>query len=53
MRQKREAAPSRYVVKLLRKDGAQVDVEYQVSLIDWMGETASLTYVRDVSAHIC
>ncbi|MBW1919793.1 MAG: PAS domain S-box protein [Deltaproteobacteria bacterium] len=49
MRQKREAAPSRYVVKLLRKDGAQVDVEYQVSLIDWMGETASLTYVRDVS----
>ncbi|RLI00595.1 hypothetical protein DRO31_08425, partial [Candidatus Bathyarchaeota archaeon] len=49
MRQKREAAPGRHVVKLLRKDGAQVDVEYQVSLIDWMGETASLTYVRDVS----
>ncbi len=49
MRQKGEAAPIRYVVKLSGKDGAQVDVEYHVSQVDWMGESASLAHIRDVS----
>jgi len=52
-RQKGTSEPSRYEVQLLKKDGGVLDVEYQVSLIDYEGEAASLTYIRDITEHKC
>jgi len=48
-RQEGSLEPPRYEVQLLKKDGGVIDAEYQVSLIDYEGEAASLTYIRDIT----
>jgi len=47
--QRGDTEPLRYSVQLTRKDDSIIDVEYQVSHIDWMGKKAILTYVRDIT----
>ncbi len=42
-------APFRYELKLRKKDGSTVDVETQISLIDYEGRPASLIFARDIS----
>jgi PAS domain S-box-containing protein len=40
---------SRYEVKLLRKDGSTILVEFNVSRIEFEGEPMNLTFARDIS----
>jgi PAS domain S-box-containing protein len=42
-------SPFRYELKLRKKDGSTVDVETQISLIDYEGRPASLVFARDIS----
>ena len=44
-----EEVPSRYEVDLIRKGGSFISVEFNVSRIEFGGESASLTFIRDVS----
>jgi PAS domain S-box-containing protein len=48
-RQAGENVPSRYEVELIRKDGSLIPVEYNVSRINFAGESASLTFIQDIS----
>jgi len=41
--------PFRYELKLRRKDGFMVDVETQISIIEYQGRPASLVFTRDIS----
>lgn len=41
--------PSQYRLKMVRKDGKGLDVEFNASYIDWEGVPSSLTIVRDIS----
>lgn len=43
---------STYRVKMIRVDGKEVDVEFNVSLIDWDGDLCSLVIGRDVGKQI-
>ncbi len=44
-----ENPPSRYEVKLLRKDGETVQVEFNISSTNFEGEPMNLTVARDIS----
>lgn len=49
-RQEGESALPQYEIELKRKDGTQVPVEFNISLIEYEGKQASLTFIRDISA---
>ena len=44
-----KTTPFRYELKFQRKDGTNVDVENQISLIEYDGRPASLVFCRDIS----
>lgn len=44
-----EEHPVQYEIRLLRKDGTEVEVENHVSVIDFEGKPASLTFTRDIT----
>ncbi len=48
-RQRGEPQPDRYELKLLRKDGKIVEAEAAVSLTEYEGKPAVLSFVRDIS----
>lgn len=48
-RQRGGVHPERYEFKMLRADGTKIDVENHVSVIDYEGEPASLSFVRDIT----
>jgi PAS domain S-box-containing protein len=48
-RQKGQDAPSRYEFRGLRKDGRTIYIEASVSGITYLGEPASLAYLRDIT----
>lgn len=41
--------PSQYRSKMVKKDGTELDVEFNASYIDWEGVPSSLTIVRDIT----
>jgi len=41
--------PFRYELKIRRKDGSFVDVETQISIIEYQGRPASLIFTRDIT----
>ncbi len=45
-----ENVPSRYEIKLVKRDGSTIDVEVDASLIMFEGKPASLTIEKDVTA---
>lgn len=51
-RQKGEHALSRYEVKLLRKDGTTIDVEFHISTVELDNETLIISYVRNIEDRI-
>jgi PAS domain S-box-containing protein len=48
-RQRGEAPPHQYELSLVRKDGTEVPVETNASLIEYEGNPASLSFCRDMS----
>lgn len=48
-RQRGEAPPHQYELFLVKKDGAEVPVETNASLIEYEGKPASLSFCRDMS----
>jgi PAS domain S-box-containing protein len=44
-----KTTPFRYELKFRRKDGTDVDVENQISIIEYDGRPASLVFSRDIS----
>ena len=48
-RMRGEPAPARYEFKGIRKDGTSVDIEASVAPITYLGDAASLLYLRDVT----
>jgi PAS domain S-box-containing protein len=44
-----KTTPFRYELKFRRKDGTDVDVENQISIIEYNGRPASLVFSRDIS----
>jgi len=51
-RQRGEKTPPRYEVKLLRKDGTVIDVEFHISTVKFEDETLTITYARDIEDRI-
>ena len=51
-RQRGEKTPSRYEVKLLKRDGAVIDVEFHISTVKFDDETLTITYARDIEDRI-
>ncbi len=49
-RQEGETVLAQYELELIRKDGTRVPIEFNISLIDYEGKPASLTFIRDISA---
>ena len=49
-RQEGQKVPSQYQVELIRNDGSIFPVEFNVSMIEYEGENASLSVIRDISA---
>ena len=47
-----ETAPPRYEVKLLTKDGAIIDVEFHISIVEFENETFTVTYARNIENRI-
>lgn len=52
LRRSGQAPPSKYRVKMLRKDGHVLDVEFNASFIDWEGTPSSLTIARDIGEQV-
>ncbi|MFH0848035.1 MAG: PAS domain S-box protein [archaeon] len=50
-RQKGEEHPPRYEFKMQTRNGAKIDIETQVTVIDYRGERAVLAFMRDLSEH--
>ena len=48
-RQRGEEVPNRYMMKLLKKDGSTVEVETSVTLVNYQGRPAIISFVRDMS----
>jgi PAS domain S-box-containing protein len=48
-RQRNETAPAKYEFKGIRKDGSTIYLEASVAAITYLGEPASLAYLRDVT----
>jgi len=48
-RQRGEKVSSRYMMKLLKKDGSTVEVETSVTLINYQGHPAIISFARDMS----
>jgi PAS domain S-box-containing protein len=48
-RQSGESQPSRYSIQLLRRDGAKIDAELNIALIEFNDVPANLTSVRDMT----
>ncbi|MCX6649842.1 MAG: GAF domain-containing protein [Candidatus Bathyarchaeota archaeon] len=44
-----EDVSSQYEVELIRKDGTFIPVEYSISRINFNGEIASLTFIKDIA----
>jgi len=45
----RRDTPFRYELKMRRRDGDSIDVETQISIIEYEGRPASLVFIRDIS----
>ena len=52
LRRSGKTPPSQYRVKMLRKDGQVLDVEFNASFIDWEGTPSSLTIARDIGEQV-
>lgn len=50
LRDKGEDVPSRYETFFRKKDGAEIDVEANVAIIDYKGECATFAVIRDISS---
>ncbi|MFC1820130.1 response regulator [Thermodesulfobacteriota bacterium] len=50
-RQRGEAAPERYEIRCVRKDGTVIDVDNYVTKTIYLGEPVSLAYLRDITEH--
>lgn len=48
-RQRGEAVPSQYETSFKKKDGTEIDVEANVTIIDYKGEKATFAVIRDIS----
>ena len=48
-RQSGESVPSNYAFRVVRKDGTTIHVEASVATVTYLGEPASLAYLRDVT----
>ncbi|BBD08674.1 PAS/PAC sensor signal transduction histidine kinase [Desulfovibrio ferrophilus] len=45
-----ESVPASYSFRLLHREGAAIDVGISVSLMDWQGEKATLSFLQDITA---
>ena len=48
-RKKNQEVPSRYETVFIRKDGSEVCVEANVTIVDYMGEKATFAVIRDIT----
>jgi len=48
-RRRGEFAPSRYQAKIINRNGKHIDIDIQVTLIEWQGTVASLGVSRDIT----
>lgn len=48
-RQRGDFAPPRYQMKVFNRNGKLIEVDIQVSLIEWQGTTATLGILRDIT----
>ena len=51
-RQRGETPPTRYEVKLLKKDGTIIDVEFHISTVKLENETLTITYARNIEDRV-
>jgi len=51
-RQRGEKTPPRYEVKLLKRDGPAINVEFHISTVKFDDETITITYARDIEDRI-
>ena len=52
LRQRGEPVPEQYQTRILCKDGSSLWVEFHIGLVEFDGETGSLTVIRDVSERV-
>ncbi|MCB2171626.1 PAS domain S-box protein [archaeon] len=51
-RRRGKKLPSRYNVKIIRRDGSTRTVEYNSSIVEWEGAPASLVIARDITEKV-